>query len=474
MAAAVGCPAVLGLMPRISPHTADTIDPVPTDHDAPNGLTQQAPLIADLDRSFRIDDLPTAQTACFALSLDDLAHIRQDHGDAVAEAFAARVCERLESTKRDNDRMCTTDDGGFAVVLHPSEKVDNTVALRVAKRIQEVLTRPITLGEGTFVSACSIGYCLSNLRDMKCGADLFDAAHLALAEARRKGPSGICAFEADMRQTANRRRSLSDQIAKALENDEIIPWFQPQVSTHTGGISGFEALARWVKADGTIVPPGEFLPAAEEAGLIEHMGEKILYQSLKAMQSWSRAGLVIPSVAVNFSTAELRNPKLVERIEWELDRFDLQPEQLTVEILETVVASSPDDIVARNIAALAALGCLVDLDDFGTGHASITSIRRFAVHRIKIDRSFVRNIDTDRDQRRMVMAILSMAERLGLDTLAEGVETMSEHSLLAQLGCGHVQGFGLAKPMPFEHTLDWIPTHQAQLDAIPQIAKKYG
>jgi len=153
-----------------------------------------------------------------------------------------------------------------------------------------------------------------------------------------------------------------------------------------------------------------------------------------------------------------------------LDRFDLEPKRLSVEILETVVAETENDVVVANIAALARMGCGIDLDDFGTGHASITALRRFAVRRIKIDRSFITRLDSDRDQQKMVSAILSMAERLGLATLAEGVETPGEHEMLAQLGCSHIQGFGIARPMPLDETMDWIPRHRGHLSKVKSLA----
>ena len=156
----------------------------------------------------------------------------------------------------------------------------------------------------------------------------------------------------------------------------------------------------------------------------------------------------------------------------ELDRFDLEPRRLSIEILENVVAETDNDVVVANIAALAKLGCGIDLDDFGTGHASITSIRRFTVRRIKIDRSFVTKLDEDREQQKMVAAILSMAERLGLETLAEGVETPGEHALLAQLGCGDVQGFGIARPMPIDDTMEWIARHRIKLGTMPKIGTR--
>jgi EAL domain-containing protein (putative c-di-GMP-specific phosphodiesterase class I) len=177
---------------------------------------------------------------------------------------------------------------------------------------------------------------------------------------------------------------------------------------------------------------------------------------------------------VNLGQEELRDPGLPERVKWELDRLDVAPERLCVEILETVLLPGEDDVVTRNIAALAELGTAIDLDDFGTGTASIAAIRRFAVDRIKIDRSFVTRIDTDRGQQEMASAILSMAERLKLDTLAEGVESVGEHAMLAQLGCGAVQGYGIAPPMPFDETVGWMRRHNALIADVPPLGIKAG
>jgi EAL domain-containing protein (putative c-di-GMP-specific phosphodiesterase class I) len=182
----------------------------------------------------------------------------------------------------------------------------------------------------------------------------------------------------------------------------------------------------------------------------------------------------VPNVAVNVSPEELRNPRLFDKIRWELDRFEIAPERLTIEILEDVVAQSDDDTTTRNIAALSNLGCRIDLDDFGTGHASIANIRRFDLHRIKIDRSYIAQVDTDREQQSMIAAILTMAERLGLDTLGEGVESHGEHAMLAQLGCGHVQGYSIAKPMPFKEIGPWIEAHKKKIAHPPVIPRKTG
>jgi len=189
----------------------------------------------------------------------------------------------------------------------------------------------------------------------------------------------------------------------------------------------------------------------------------MLYQSLAALQAWDKAGLKVPQVGVNFSDTEFANPGLADKISWELDRFELDHSRLAVEILENVIASASEDVTLHNIKALARLGCQIDLDDFGTGNASITTLKRFPVGRIKIDRSFVTRIDEDKEQRDMAAAILTLADKLNLETLAEGVETMGELATLTRMGCGHVQGFGLAKPMPLEETIPWLTRHQAKL-----------
>lgn len=197
----------------------------------------------------------------------------------------------------------------------------------------------------------------------------------------------------------------------------------------------------------------------------------MLQHSLTALRTWDHAGLDVPRVSVNFSDPELRDPKLVEHIQWELDRFGLTAQRLGIEVLESVITSSPDGIVARNISRLAEFGCYIDLDDFGTGHASINALRRFKVHRLKIDRSFVTRVDRDEDQRRILAAVLGMADRLGIETLAEGVESVGEHALLAQLGCDHVQGFWIARPMPADQLIDWAKSYAAKIAGAAKLGR---
>jgi diguanylate cyclase (GGDEF)-like protein len=408
-------------------------------------------------------------SAVFVVEIDEHEKLAERYGLAATDEIVARIGQRIKAAMRGDDVVCQTGDFRFAVCLSPVRHLDLEVCIQLAGRIQTASEEPLSLDGLSFFATVCVGFCQSNRASGHDHRAWIEAAATALRDARVSGTGAIRAYSEEMRRRSESRAELRDDVITALEKGQIQPWFQPQISTDTGMVSGFEALARWAHPRRGMVPPSEFLPAIEAAGLLERLAEVMMYHSFTALKAWDAAGVHVPQIGVNFAGPELNNPRLLDKIRWELDRFGLTPERLAVEILETVVADAPDDTITRNINGLGAIGCRIDLDDFGTGHASIASIRRFAVSRIKIDRSFVMKSDRDTEQQRMVSAILTMADRLGVETLAEGVETVGEHALLAQLGCNHVQGFGIGKPMPFEQTIDWIKAHNAKLQDAPKI-----
>ncbi len=432
---------------------------------APPGAEGQAPrpqLVAALDAALRAGPETGLQTACLVVQFDDLDRLLDRHGRAAQTEVLARAGERLGAALRPGDTVARLEGGGFAVALAPVRRLDLEILVQLAARLQAALAPPYSIDAARLYATVSVGFCLGARAPLPEGRALLDAAQVAADEALRHGPGAIRAFSPEMARKRADRDAIRGELEAALDSGQIVPHFQPQISTDTGAISGFEALARWNHPERGLVSPAEFLPAIEEAGLSERLGEVILHDALAAVAAWDRAGLRVPTVGVNFSMAELRNPRLPDRLKWELDRFDLAPARLCVEILETVAAQTDNDVVVSNIAQLARLGCGIDLDDFGTGNAAITNMRRFAVRRLKIDRSFVTRVDEDREQQRVVSAILSLAEQLGLETLAEGVETPGEHAMLAQLGCGYVQGYSIGRPMPFEQTIDWMTAHRGR------------
>lgn len=464
---ALGAPLVFALAGAFQQTPAAAALP-----DALGGLGLRAHLVRALDEALRDEPISGKTTACLVVLFDDMDQILDRHGRAAQTEVLARSAERICSVLRSGDLVARLEGGGFGIALAPMRRMDLETVVQLAARLQSALSVPISLNAQRLYVTGSVGFCLTQRAPLPQGKALLDAAQIAADEAARHGPGAIRAYAPEMARHRADRDALREELELALDEGQIRAHFQPQISTDTGAITGFEALARWYHPERGLIPPAEFLPMIEDAGLSERLGEVILFNALTALNRWDRARLGVPSVAVNFSAAELRNPKLAERLKWELDRFGLEPKRLCVEILEHVVAETDNDVIVSNIAALARMGCGVDLDDFGTGHASITSIRRFAVRRIKIDRSFVTKVDEDRDQQKMVSAILSMAERLGLQTLAEGVETPGEHAILAQLGCGDVQGFGIARPMPVDETMDWIERHRARPAATPRIGHR--
>lgn len=403
------------------------------------------------------------ETAVLHIDIDRFRLINDRYGMETGDRILAEIGARIQSCVRVNDVVARIDGDDFAIVLFPIKRADFAVILSLADRVRAAIAQPFSIDQITCYLTCSIGICLSGRAPISEAESVLSSAEIALELARKEGPDATRSFSPKMRREAQKLQSLSAELEAALENGQIRPYFQPQICTDTGEIAGFEALARWEHPETGVILPGLFLKAIESTGRSERLGEVILYHSLSALKSWDRAGFRIASVGVNFSSDELRNPKLVEKIKWEVDRFDIAPSRITIEVLENVVSDHDDDIITRNIRSLAAQGFGIDLDDFGTGHAAIANIRRFAVNRIKIDRSFITRIDKDTEQQVLTSSIIQMAESLGLETLAEGVETIGEHTRLSELGCRYIQGFGIAKPMPFEDTISWLNRHNDKL-----------
>ncbi|WPY93945.1 bifunctional diguanylate cyclase/phosphodiesterase [Limimaricola variabilis] len=430
--------------------------------DSLTGLEDRAALIRRLDRMLRAPDTARRAVAAMAVEIDGFKHLEQRHGRPAVERVLRRIGDRLQDGLRSDDGLARLDGPSFGVALSSSRRLDLESAIQLGQRLQQAVADPIEIEGGQVHASISIGFALAQRLEQPGGAELLQAATLALIEAQRGGTASIRSYSEAMRHRISIRNGLSDEIAGALDRGDICAHFQPQISLGDGGISGMEALARWHHPDRGLIPPAEFLPVAEQAGLMSRLGEVMVQDGLNALRLWDAAGLKVPQVGVNFSQVELADPRLVDRLAWELDRFDLQPDRLVIEVLETVVAHRLEDVVVRNLSGLSRLGCRLDLDDFGTGHAAITSIRRFSIQRLKIDRSFVSRLDCDPEQRKMVAAILTMAERLGLETLAEGIETRGERDALRMLGCSHAQGFGVARPMPRAETEAWIRAAQAK------------
>lgn len=252
--------------------------------------------------------------------------------------------------------------------------------------------------------------------------------------------------------------------------DRVEAYFQPQVCCDTGAITGFELLARIDHPRRGLLQPAAFLPSLDAAGQ-RRLTRIMLGKGLDALRHWNGMGFAVETVSINVSTADLGDAHFADFALWELDRQDIDPARLVIEVMEDLLPHARPAAVRENLIRLTGAGCCIDLDDFGTGYSGLDALRRLPVRRVKIDRRFVDGCDSDAAQQRMMRAILALAECAGVQAVAEGVETAGQHAFLAQMGCSHVQGFAVGAPMPLAETLGFLTLQQEKAGRLPLIRR---
>ena len=424
-------------------------------------LDDRSVLDADLDRAIAGHLNGSLNAACFVVKLDGLSALSDQLTPPDIQNIYLTLAARIRSVVRASDSVARIDTHRIGLCLFAKSQFDTTSAKDVARRFIRMIERPLRFDGKSYHFTCSVGFCLSSEAPEQTASFLLEAASIAQTTAERLGNGRFCAYDPSMGGHST-RTELFDGINIAFDNDEIAPWFQPQVDLKTGKLIGAEALARWMHPELGVIPPLEFLSAVKMSGNWHRLTDKMIERSLHALQTLRADGLDLPHVAVNFGQDDLASEDLVDRIQWQLDTYELKPQDFVVEILESVVAMGKDDQIKLNIDALAKLGCPIHLDDFGTGHASIASLREFRLDTLKVDRSFVKNVDDDPGQFQMLKTIVLMAKELKLSVLAEGAESRDEIQTLTEMGCDAVQGYGIAKPMPMFEFQHWVKSHHAR------------
>jgi diguanylate cyclase (GGDEF)-like protein len=423
--------------------------------DGLTGLPPRDAAVAALDAALPVPAETGRAVAALAAAIDRPEAALSDLGPDDRAVAIRAVADRIAGALRDRDVVARSGEAGFVVALLDLRRADREMLAQIAQRLQDAVAEPISVSGTRLFLTLSVGFALPGRLPAPDGARLIEAAELALASSRAAGGSTVRGWDPALDVPLSAEPFTDDEIAEALETGGIVAFVQPQVAAADGRLLGFEALARWQHPTRGMVMPADFLPRIEAAGLSRRLSEVMLYAALGALRDWDRAGLGVPTIAVNFTRDDLAAPDLPDRIRWDLDRFDLTPDRLVIEVLETAALPEADG-VARTLRALRAMGCGIDLDDFGTGQTSVAGLRRLSVSRIKIDRSLVTNLDRDAEQRRLAAALVTMAQGLGIATLAEGVERVGERAALVELGCDAVQGFGIARPMPVAEAAQWI------------------
>src|SRR6185437_8265479 len=423
-------------------------------HDGLTGLPNRNLLRQQMDEILLHTRRSAEKVAVLVLGLDNFKSVNDTLGHGVGDKLLRGVAKRLRSMLRDEDVLARLNSDEFAIVQTVVTRPEDVVLL--SRRLLEAIGDPYLLEGQSVVIGATIGIAMAP-GDGEDSEKLLKNADLALTRAKTESRGTFSFFEAGMDARAQSRRKIEVELRDAIQNGVLKPHYQPLVDLSSGRITGFEALVRWPHPDRGMVSPGEFIPVAEETGLINALGVMMLQRACTDAAQWPDD----VCVAVNLSPAQFRTSNLLSIVMDTLKQSGLSPKRLELEITETLLLEKSSQVLA-SLHALRALGVRVSMDDFGTGYSSLSYLRSFPFDKIKVDQSFVRGLDSNRDAQAIIRSIASLGKGLGVTITAEGVETEAELSCLRAEGCHEGQGFLFSRARPNAEIVELL---KAQCDA---------
>jgi diguanylate cyclase (GGDEF)-like protein/PAS domain S-box-containing protein len=393
--------------------------------------------------------------AVLVLDLDRFKHINDSLGHGVGDALLQEVAHRMKQSLRARDTVARPGGDEFMLIL---PETDAGGAAHTAEKIVACLSEPIRLGRHELHITCSLGISIypENGRDSD---SLLQRADAAMYRAKQQGRNDYRFFTDEMHQETLQVLTLEQQLRQALERDEFLLHYQPQIDISSGRPIGCEALLRWQHPERGLVMPGDFIGVAEDSGLIMEIGFWVLRQVAFQIKAWETAGSIALPISVNLSAVQFhRNHRkcvLADRVARVLDESGIAPERLELEITETAIMEDSKQTVLT-LSLLRKMGVRLAIDDFGTGYSSLAYLKHFPVDRLKIDQSFIRNIAVDAEDEAIVDAVLSLGTHFRMEVIAEGVETEQQLARLREKGCGQAQGYYFSRPLPIEELDGWL------------------
>jgi diguanylate cyclase (GGDEF)-like protein/PAS domain S-box-containing protein len=424
-------------------------------HDKLTGLPNRALFEEMLDTAIARARRHNLGVGVLYLDLDNFKLVNDSLGHHAGDELLQQLAERLSGCTRETDLVARQGGDEFLLLLADLERgmgpVEGTeagmiVAESVATRVHEALQEPFDLSGVEFFASASIGVSLFP-QDANDATTLLKNADTAMYQSKKADPGGYVIY-ASGTDDAVERLSLTTRLRRAVEQKDWVLHWQPVVELEGGRVSGLEALIRWRKPNGGIIPPGEFIPVAEELGLIEAIGDWVIDEVARQRKVWEAMGIDV-RVGFNLSPRQLWSGRLAEKMIEKLTAAGVNPHDVIVEITESAAMADPDR-TQRVLTELHAWGLTLAIDDFGTGYSSLARLKHLPVDILKIDRSFIQDVDRDEDSGRMVEAMIQLAHGLGMTPLAEGIETAEELAFLREAGCTLGQGFHFARPVAAE------------------------
>jgi diguanylate cyclase (GGDEF)-like protein/PAS domain S-box-containing protein len=407
------------------------------------GLPNRALFTDRINHAINMAQRGNTQLAVIFLDLDHFKNVNDNLGHRIGDVLLVEIAQRLQSAMREDDTVSRLGGDEFVLLL-PNADADG--AAHAAEKLLDRVARVCQIEQHELVVTPSIGIAMYP-EDGKDFESLSQCADVAMYRAKHDGRNNYKFFTAEMQTHSARILLLENALRYALARDELSLHYQPQMSLESGRIIGAEVLLRWQHPDLGQVSPAEFIPIAESSGQILQIGEWVLRTAMRQMKSWMDSGIAPMIIGVNLSTVQFRHPNLPEMVSQILDSVKLPAQYLELELTEGVAMDDPLGAITV-MDKLHERGIRMSIDDFGTGYSSLSYLKRFKVYKLKIDQSFVRDITDDPEDKAIVRAIISLADSLGLQTIAEGVETEGQLELLREQGCDEIQGYYFSKPLP--------------------------
>jgi diguanylate cyclase (GGDEF)-like protein len=413
-------------------------------HDALTGLPNRLLLQERMKETFKNSDLSGSQTAVFFLDLDRIKVINDTLGHHVGDQVLIHWASCMNALVAPYGLIARFSGDEFIILL--PDVPDLEFVRRFAESIMQLFHSPFLYSHHELYSTASIGISLYP-QDGIDPETLLKYADSAMYKAKGQGGNTFEFYNSELDERSLDRLNLEIDLRKAVERGEIVVYYQPIVTLETGRMIGMEALMRWKHPVRGLISPMDFIPLAEETGLIVSMGNWILFEACRQNREWEQKGFPPVCVSVNISVKQFQSPQFVHTVQQALQITGLDPRLLCLEITENVAMTNVAFVV-RTINELRELGVAISIDDFGTGYSSLSYLKRFRVHTLKIDKSFIQEVNTNDESAAIVTALLAMSRGLNIRTLAEGVETAEQLAFLQQHGCNEIQGYLFSKPLP--------------------------